>query len=283
LPGEEIFMAWHFAGYVNRIAEAGKKIYPLPVYVNAALIREGYQPGQYPSAGPLPHLINIWRAAAPAVDFLAPDIYFRNFTEWAGRYDIPGNPLFIPEAGNNQSMAQAFYAFAKHNALGYSPFSVESLENPEGNQVSQAYHLLRQLTPLIIENRGKGTMDGFLLDSASQKVQIRLGKFVFTIRHEYSWPYADRREGETPRVGGMIIMTGPDEFIIAGSGIVVTFECTMNDGTVASIGSLDEGELQDGKWISGRRMNGDQSHQGRHMHLPGNEYGMQRVRLYTYK
>lgn len=283
LLSEEIFMAWHFAGYVNRIAEAGKKIYPLPMFVNAALIRDGYLPGQYPSAGPLPHLINIWRAAAPAIDFLAPDIYFRNFTEWAQRYDIPGNPLFIPEAGNTQSMTQALFAFAKHNALGYSPFAIESLDKMGSNQVSQAYHLLRQLAPLIIENRGKETMDGFLLDSANQKVQITLGKYVFTIRHEYSWPYADRKEGETPRVGGMIIMTGPDDFIIAGSGVVVTFEYAMNDGTIAGIGSLDKGEFQSGKWIPGMRMNGDQSHQGRHMHLPGNEYGMQRVRLYIYR
>lgn len=84
---EELFMAWHYARYVERIAAAGKAAYPLPMYVTAALVRPGSRPGQYPSAGPLPHLIDIWRAGAPSIDFLAPDIYFPNFVEWARAYD----------------------------------------------------------------------------------------------------------------------------------------------------------------------------------------------------
>ncbi|MGH8187700.1 MAG: beta-galactosidase, partial [Steroidobacteraceae bacterium] len=83
---EELFMAWHFAVYVEAVTAAGKKAYPLPMFVNAALIRPGRQPGEYPSAGPLPHLIDVWRAGAPSIDFLAPDIYFPNFVEWARAY-----------------------------------------------------------------------------------------------------------------------------------------------------------------------------------------------------
>ena len=79
-------MAWFFGRYVEKVAAAGRAEYALPLYVNAALIRPGYQPGQYPSAGPLPHLIDVWRAAAPTVDFISPDIYFPNFAEWADRY-----------------------------------------------------------------------------------------------------------------------------------------------------------------------------------------------------
>src|SRR5690606_36081560 len=89
---EEIFMAWHFAAYAEQVAKAGKEEYPLPMYANAALIRPGYQPGQYVSAGPLPHLIDVWRAAAPSLDFIAPDIYFPNFVEWTERYTRGGNP-----------------------------------------------------------------------------------------------------------------------------------------------------------------------------------------------
>jgi hypothetical protein len=46
---------------------------------------------------------------------------------------------------------------------------------------------------------------------------------------------------------------------------------------------MDEGKFVSGKWTPGRRMNGDQDHQGRHMHLPGNSFGMQRAKLYKYK
>ena len=110
-----------------------------------------------------------------------------------------------------------------------------------------------------------------------------LGNYTFNIRHEYSWAYAQKSEGETPRVGGMIIMLAPDEFLIAGSGIIVTFEPRANDGTIAGIATIDEGQFENGNWTPGRRMNGDQSHQGRHLHLPGRVFGIQKVKLYTYK
>jgi hypothetical protein len=280
---DELFMAWYFARYANAVAEAGKKEYPLPMYVNAALIRPGARPGQYPSGGPLPHLFDIWKAAAPAIDFLSPDIYFSNFVEWSTAYDRPGNPLFIPEAANRQSMANAYYAFGQLDAMGYSPFSIESLEDPADNRVSEAYDVLRQLTPLIVANQGKGTMAAALLDSADQKAQVPLGDYVFTVRHEYSWPFAARIEGRTPRYGCMIIMVSPNEYFIAGTGVVVTFQSRSDDGTIAGIGSMEEGRFVSGKWLPGLRMNGDQSHQGRHMNLPGSTYSIQKVRLYTYK
>jgi beta-galactosidase GanA len=71
---DELFTAWTEGRYTGDVAAAGKAVYPLPMYVNAALIRPGKRPGDYPSGGPLPHLFDVWRAAAPAVDFLAPDI-----------------------------------------------------------------------------------------------------------------------------------------------------------------------------------------------------------------
>lgn len=280
---DELFMAWYFGTYTNAVAEAGKREYPLPMYVNAALIRPGYKPGQYPSAGPLPHLFDIWRAAAPSVDFFAPDIYFKNFKEWVAKFDRQGNPVFIPEAQNSQSIANAFYAIAEHNAMGYSPFSIESLADPGTNQVSQGYAVLRELTAFITTAQGKGTLAGVLLDSAAQTAKIPLGDYLFTVKHEYSWPYAYRSIADTPRVGGMIIMLAPDEFLVAGSGIVVTFSPRNEPEAIAGIASIDEGSFENGRWIAGRRMNGDQDHQGRHLYLPGGTYGMQKVKLYTYR
>ena len=283
LHTDELFMAWYFARYTNAVAEAGKREYPLPMYVNAALIRPGYKPGQYPSAGPLPHLFDVWKAGAPAIDFLSPDIYFKTFVEWTTPYDRPGNPLFVPEVANTQSTANAFFAIGQLNAIGYSPFSIESLEDPGNNDVSRAYDVLKQLTPLINANQGKGTMAGALLDSASQKARIELGEFVFNVRHEYSWPYGAKNQGENPRYGCMIIMTSPGEYFIAGRGVVITFEPRANDGSIAGIGIMDEGRFSGGKWIPGLRMNGDQTHQGRHMNLPGHTYNIQKVKLYKYK
>ena len=35
--GEEVFSAWQFSNYVEKIAAAGKREYPLPMFANAAL------------------------------------------------------------------------------------------------------------------------------------------------------------------------------------------------------------------------------------------------------
>ena len=97
------------------------------MFVNAALIRPGYQPGQYPSAGTLPHLIDVWHAGAPQIDFLSPDIYFTNFAEWARRYQQSGNPVFIPEAQPNPvSAINAMWTVSQLDAIGFSPFAIES-------------------------------------------------------------------------------------------------------------------------------------------------------------
>jgi hypothetical protein len=51
----------------------------------------------------------------------------------------------------------------------------------------------------------------------------------------------------------------------------------------AGILSVEEGRFVNGKWQPGRRMNGDQDHQGRHLRIPEGEYSIQRIKLYTYK
>jgi beta-galactosidase GanA len=130
----EMFNAWTEARYTGEVAARGKAAYPLPMYVNAALIRPGKMPGQYPSGGPLPHLFDIWRAAAPAIDFLSPDLYFPNFATWAKQYVAPANPLFIPESGRADAAnlgADGFYAYAALNSMGFSVYAPEFLKADE--------------------------------------------------------------------------------------------------------------------------------------------------------
>ena len=275
---DEIFMAWYFARYTNRVTEAGKAEYPLPMFVNAALIRPGYQPGQYPSAGPLPHLMDVWRAAAPKIDFLAPDIYFPNFIEWTGKYDKSGNPLFIPEVGSGSINAvQALYAIGKHDAMGFSPFSIENMGEPARTQLTNSYDLLRQLAPVILEHQGQGKMAGFLSESTEQRVpqQIRLGGYTLNVTYER--PTAESISG------GLAIAIAPDEFIFAGTGLVVTFEANTPGPPQTGILSAQEGKYSNGQWQPGRWLNGDQTHQGRHLRLPGNRFDIQRIKLYRYR
>jgi hypothetical protein len=139
------------------------------------------------------------------------------------------------------------------------------------------------LQSLILEHQGTGTMTGVLLDSVHQTEQITFGPYRFTVKHEYTWPYAARAGQDTPRVGGLIMMLSPDEFLLAGGGIVVTFSAAAASEGRVGIGSITEGRFADGRWIAGRRLNGDEDHQGRHLYLPGGTFGIQRLRLYPYK
>jgi beta-galactosidase GanA len=286
-PGtDEIFMAWHYARYVNWIVELGKAEYPLPMFVNAALIRPNYKPGQYPSAGPLPHLMDVWRAGAPLIDFLSPDIYFSNFAEWCRKYHRSGNPLFIPEASRaEESAVNVFYAIGQHDAIGFCPFSIESIRDPENNPLNKSYEVLSQLAPLILENQGKGTMAGVLLDKDNQTQQIKLGGYTLNVSHDYTWAWSSGAKGskQWPRVGGILITVGPDEYVIAGTGIIVTFTPNSSPDSIAGIAGIQEGKYVDGRWLPGRWMNGDQSHQGRHLRIPADSFGIQRIKLYRYR
>jgi beta-galactosidase GanA len=278
---EEIFMAWNFAQYVDVVTKAGKEAYPLPMFVNAALVRPRLVPGEYPSAGPLPHLFDLWKLGAPTLDFMAPDIYFPNYTEWATAYAQPGNPLFIPEIGRAVEAipANAFHAIGELDAMGFSPFGIEGFR-PD-NRLGAAYETLAQLAPLILQHQGTDQLTGvrpplgFDGEVDDRPQSVHMGNYTLNVVFRES-----AEDRDTAARGGLIIQLGPDEFLIAGSGLIVTFE---TPGAIAGIESVWEGRYENGEWKPGRLLNGDQTHQGRHVRLPVDRFDIQRVRLYRYR
>jgi len=283
LATDEIFMAWHFATYTDAITAAGKSVYPLPMYVNAALNRPGVPPGKYPSAGPLPHVMDVWLAGAPAIDILAPDFYNPDFQHWCDLYTRGGNPLFIPEHRFEDGVdAKAFFAFGNYNCLSFSPFAIEGSDTLKGAPIGKAYELLQQISFLLAKHQPQNQVRGFLLEKDSAARATTLGDYRFTAKHEYTlgWSLGAKKSTWAPG-GGLIIAVAPDEFYVVGTGIVLTCEPTSK-GKRAGYISVDEGHFEGEKWIAGRRMNGDQDHQGRHVRIPGTEYSIQRVKLYTY-
>jgi beta-galactosidase GanA len=289
---DEIFTAWYFARYVESVALAGKKEYPLPMYVNAALIRPGHLPGQYPGGGPLPHLMDIWRAGAPTIDFLSPDIYFQNFSEWARRYTRNGNPLFVPEAlRNSDASVHALYSFGGLDAIGFSPFGIESINEPAAGQLAASFDLIDQLSPLIAQHQGNGTMAGILPEGPEQRQpqQIWLGGYVIQVSFERGAgpSLADgvvnspTAPAATP-TGGFIIATGPDEFLLCGTGITAIFSQRTDANSQVGLQSVEEGHYTNGNWTHSRWLNGDETNQGRHVRIPPGQFGIQRVKLYKY-
>ena len=297
----EVFAAWHYARFADQLAEAGKAAYPIPMYVNVALNRPGRIPGEYPSGGPLPHLLDVWKAGGPHLDFLAPDIYFSSFVDIVNGYKRPDNVLFIPEAHNSNNPsgpANAFYAIGQLDALGFSPFSIDSVDKEPG-PLKDAYGVLQQLKPYILDAQGTDRMVGFKPrqlydDTLVYEPDIReVGPYRFTIAYAdiqkpAAHPGADASQpGTTAAIaaaGGMIIQIGPEEYLVAGQGVTVTFKPKAGGAALAGIDSAFEGEFDStGKWVPGRLLNGDQTHQGRHIRLEAGKWQIQRIKLYTYK
>ncbi len=291
---EEIFMAWNYAQYIGHVAAAGKAEYPLPMYANAWLKQPGYSwPGKYPSGGPLPQVMDVWRAGAPAIDLIAPDIYMQEFEWVCGQYHRGGNPLFIPETrGGAVGAARALWAFGQHDAMGFSPFGIDSATSTETEPLSQCYSALSQLAPLILESQGKGKMAGVLLSSNQPEQRVTLEDYVIQSR------LGGRRGGRAEMGGAILISTGPDEYTIAGRGLDIFFEPkTPGDLPLAAIDFVDElrlterGKISSGsggsKWVSGRRLNGDEVHtstfDGTGLRFYGPAVSIQHVKLYRYR
>jgi hypothetical protein len=289
LETDDLFMAWQYARYIDKVAQAGKAEYPLPMYVNAALIRPSYAPGQYNSGGPVAHSIDIWKAAGSHVDFLAPDIYFE-FKKWTDEYDRPDNPLFVPEALSGAgSAANVFYAVGEHKALGFAPFGIDGMNGPGGgaDALARSYEILSQLAPLILENQPKGRITGVLLEELTPSQKVRLGGYTLNITGSGArrpMPGGESSLASTgPPPHGIFIASGPDEFYMAGGGLTVTFSPDTPGPPIVGLATVEEGRFVDGRWVRGRTLAGDDTGQGNSISLDaGREPGILRVTLYRY-
>jgi hypothetical protein len=178
-PVDEIFMAWNYARYVNKVVAEGKAEYPIPMYVNGWLQQPNMAwPGTYPSGGPLPQVHDIWRAGAPAIDILAPDLYLEYFDEVCGRFTRNGNPLFIPETSANP--VNVVNAFVKWNAIGYSPFGIERSVGPD-TPLAATYKLITSMSSVIAAQQGKNRMAAVRLNQGDPPQKVSLGDYTLTL------------------------------------------------------------------------------------------------------
>jgi hypothetical protein len=281
---EEIFMAWNYARYVGRVAAAGKAEYNIPMYVNTWIkqANSGW-PGAYPSGGAQPQVINVWQAGAPAIDVLSPDIYAPNFSDWCGWYVQAGNPLFVPESsGDARGASQALWAFGRHDAIGYSPFGVDRSTGAD-SALGRAYDVMSQVAPLVLEHQGTGTMTAVLLESGSASQTVRLGNYNLQTRLSSSRnPAAAAGAAQPDRVAALFICTGPDDYVIVARSMNIYFTAATNPTDSVGLATVEEGVYADGKWIPGRRLNGDETPEWKALSFRGDGYTIQHVKLYRY-
>jgi Domain of unknown function (DUF5597)/Beta-galactosidase len=290
---EQIFMAYYIGRFIGDVAKAGKAELNIPMYANAWL---GPQPGadvpgEWPSGGPVAGVLDVYHAAAPSLDFLAPDIYVEDFKGTCAIYTRAGNPLFIPEA--RDQVGNLFWALGNDAALGWSPFGVEDL-NPEG-QVAQAYKLLSGFLPQLAAWQAAGKVRSLLVLDGENPQPVSLGGYKVTLSRP-RMPLSDApgqkstRAAELPgavslnsrsmpndtRPFALVVNTAPNEFLFIGANGDPTFAPDSPGPSRVTVVSRDEGRYDSGTWVPGRRLNGDELFVPG---LPGPQISMLKVRL----
>lgn len=281
LSTDEYFQAWYYADYVNRLVTVGKKVYDIPMYVNAALPRTGKLPGEYPSAGPIPNVIDIWKAGAPHLNMLSPDFYNPDTKYWCDLYARADNPLFVPEMQLDATCAaKVFYIIGHYHALGFSPFSIENASPDVAEKLGNSYALLTQLQPFLFSDKVKA-VDGFIVDHQAPITHIEMGKYRFRISHDFTLGWSpESKNADWPMSGGLIIQLDEDEFLIAGTGLVVTAE-NIDTHFVTNQLSVDNVQFENGSEEILSHFNGDETHQGRHVRIPVGHWQIQHVKYYN--
>jgi beta-galactosidase GanA len=291
---DEIFMAWHYAKFVQAVTAKGKAAYDLPMYVNTWLGGEDAIPGNYPSGGPQPRVIDVWKAAGSAIDIYAPDLYSPDVYGWARRYHRADNPLFLPETrGAEAGAANVFLILGEHAAIGFSPFGIDNWATPTTaaeaekdkageDQLRVSYEAIANVAPMLLEAQSKGEVHGFVLDkSRPEALFVMQGYDVEVTLDEIFGSHAENGYG-------MILATGPDSFLGIGKGFRVRFSPraagTHDSGPQrVGIGTIDEGRYENGKWIAGRRLNGDENDQGEYWRFDPRELRTEKVTLYRFE
>jgi hypothetical protein len=281
---DEVFMAWNYAKYIEAVAAQGKREYALPMYVNCQLPAPGERAGEYPSGGPHPYYLEVYRVTAPAIDFYSPDIYWPNFEYWIDRYKFSGNAVFVPEARLESAPYNAFYAYGEAGAFGFSPFAIENLQSAadasgSGPTIKDVYEVLSSLSDVLLAHQLSDGTRGLLLHGNSPRATrtVALGDYLFEATLSRSWPAKTLLTDE----GAMIIVqSSENEFYIVGTGLTVSFFRNPDvDTAVGRIESVEEVSRSNGNWSTLRRLNGDQTNQGRQLLMPAHQVRVYRVVL----
>jgi beta-galactosidase GanA len=287
---DSAFNAWYTARYIDEIAAAGKAVLDLPMYCNAALSDPFAAPGKGggASGGPDWQVIDVWKAAAPHIDLVAPDIYNRDpkaYAEYLRHYARRDNALLIPETGNAAEYARFFWSALGKGAIGFAPFGFDetgysnyplgakSLDAATIDAFASKYALFapmaRHWAKVALEHPTWGSAKGS--DAADEstvmgawKITAQYDLWQFGER-EWTWLQSDPAPTVGKGVGGAVVaQLGPDEFLVAGSNVRVRLGL---DKPAADAGGfllrVEEGRFDArGKWLFQRVWNGDQTDYG---------------------
>ena len=268
---DELFMAWHYASYIEKVAAAGKEAYPIPYFVNAWLVQpEDIHPGTYPSGGPQAQNHDVWRCAAPHVDILAPDMYLADFPGILRRYMRGGNPGFVPESRDGlKGASNAAFLLGEMRGIGYSPMGVERMLQRESFvPFGEFYRIVERMMDTITEHQAAGTIRAAWLNGEDPTASYKAGDYVPIVTTEtlrmggqdvvVTLNSPVTRFGTNPNYCGyaMVMQESDNEFTVVGANVSVAFKPADGKG-FTGLGRVEEKVWVDGAWQTSRWLNGD--------------------------
>ena len=287
---ETAFNAWHTARYIDEIAAAGQAVLDLPMFCNAALSDPFAAPGTGggASGGPDMPVMDVWKAAAPHIDFVAPDIYMRDerqVAEVLRLYARPDNPLMVPEIGNAAEFARFLWPALGHGAIGFAPFGMDAtgysnyplgakeLDSATIEAFASKYRLFAPMAGAWARTVAANPSWGVAKPDDGSEQSWTAGRWKVTVSYE-EWQFGSRDSpwlksdpaptAGKPVGGAVVVQTGPDMFLVAGSdarvGIALAAPLSGERGTMLTV---EEGQLgPDGQFLVERVWNGDQTDYG---------------------
>lgn len=269
---EVYFHAWAIAKYVGQVAAAGKAVYPLPMYVNAALHDPltAEVPVTYESGGPTDNVIPIWKAEAPAIDIEAPDIYLPGTKQYLRTLEVyhrSDNPLFVPETMGSPLAARFFFSALGLQAIGYSPFGLDytrtrralpgqaDAKNAFLDPTAQNYRLIapmmREIAKLNFEGKLQATAEQ---DDESPQI-LHFGNWDAVVTYQFRRrPMENADQKHEPLGRALVAQLGANKFLVSGMDCVVDFrpagtpEQQKAGGVAFGTGQEPSAKI-DGKWV----------------------------------
>jgi hypothetical protein len=282
---DELFQLYHQAHYLNEIASAGKAEFDIPLYMNVWL---SYPPAelperrlpipgiQYPSGGAVQRWVGLWRALAPSISAIAPDIYGDDagfVRDVLAAYHRPDNPLLVPEIAKTDAFAKYDFLALGDGAVGIAPFGVD----PRGWNIlgdapaaghARNFALLRPMDREIAKLNFEGKLKTSMEEAGHAQQELDFGAWQATV--SYGYPQQDgRRPPGTNDAHGVALVAqfGPDEFLVTALDASVSFHLPEGlPGMRMQILSAEEGSYQGGVWKPVRLWNGDETDRGLQFH-----------------
>ena len=281
---DETFQAYAQARYVNEIAAAGKHEFNIPLYCNVWLSYPAHElperqiqtPGiGYPSGGPTQSMLWLWKALAPAVDMIGPDIYNTDPAFYASVLDTyarPDNPLWIPETGREAHFPPFLFLALGHGAIGFSPFGIDpasrlqSTESPASDPSPHApnYALLAPMADVLADLNFHGKLKTSIELIGGPEQELNFNDWQAEIRFGSPIPDGAHAPG-TPNHEGraLVAQLGPDDFLVTGFDTCIRFHLPGRlPGLRMVILSAEEGTYENGTWHPIRLLNGDETDRG---------------------